>query len=199
MKQTDQISNASAKDVRLIQRIVEVRDRQAMEIIYRRYWDKLAGFLYRILFSNTLVEDVYNEVMLIVWQKASQFDGSSKVSTWIFSIAYRQCLQLKRKETKHRSEALSEALTDNLLETDEERDFQQRRVMQKALADLSDEHRSVIELSYYVGCNYAEIAEISGCPENTIKTRMFYARRKLKNSLLKLDESLAMPTEGIKL
>jgi len=188
MKQTDELSSSSFEDVHLIQRIVEQRDREAMEFFYRRYWNKLSGFLYRILLINGLVEEVYNDIMMIVWQKASQFNGSSKVSTWVFSIAYRQCLQLKRKESKHYSEELTEQF-EPALESDEVGDYQQQRVMKKALADLSVEHRSVIELSYYVGCNYAEIAIISGCPENTVKTRMFHARRKLKDSLLKLGES----------
>jgi len=188
MKQTDGLSSASLEDVQLIQRIAEQREREAMELFYRRYWDRLSVFLHRILLINALVEEVYNDVMLIVWQKASQFNGQSKVSTWVFSIAYRQCLQLKRKEKKHFTEELSEQ-HDAALKHDEVDDYQQQRVMNKALAGLSVEHRSVIELSYFVGCNYAEIATISGCPENTVKTRMFHARRKLKAGLLELGES----------
>ena len=173
---------ADEKDVYLLNKVANKRDRQAMEEFYRTYRGRLGAFLFRLLHNNALVEEVYNDVMLIIWQKASQFNGNSKVSTWVLSIAYRHGFQQLRKENKYLSTVRE---TDQLVATTATVDDQQQAI-RKALFQLSYEHRTVIELVYFMGNNYTEVAEITGSPENTVKTRMFYARRHLQKELAKI-------------
>lgn len=165
--------------------IADKRDRSSMDLLYHAYRSKLGSFLYRMIASRSMVEDIYNEVMLIVWRKAETFNGDSKVSTWIFSIAYRQALQVMRKEDKHASDEFDEQdfshQQDDLIE--------EKQLLRKALKCLSENHRRVVELSYFCGWNYKEIANIVNSSENTIKTRMFHAKQKLKENLIRLGGS----------
>ncbi len=174
--------NSELKQIQLLSDIANNRDRAAMEKFYAHYSTRLGSFLYRTLQNKSLVEEVYNEVMLIIWRKASQFNGNSKVSTWVLSIAYRHGLQHLRKEKKHVSDDKEvEQIVDSRCIVND-----QQQIILKAMEKLSIEHRTVIELAYFVGNNYSEIAEITGCPENTVKTRMFYARRRLQQELIKV-------------
>lgn len=154
-----------------------------MEQFYQSYQVKLASFLFRMAPYQNLVEEIFNDTMMVVWQQAGQFEGRSKVSTWVYGIAYRQCLKRLKKEKKHRpaTEAEQETASSEKVFDD------QVDLVKKALANLSPAHRSVIELSYYLGCDYSEIATIVDCPENTVKTRMFYARKKLKEVISSMD------------
>ena len=170
------------KDAYLLDKIANKRDRLAMDQFYQAYRIRLRAFLYRLLHNRALVEEIYNEVMLIIWQKASQFNGRSKVSTWVLSIAYRHGLQGLRKENKHLS--VEQPIEQSVVTSEIAGEEQQ--IIRKALTQLSFEHRTVIELAYFVGNNYAEIAEITNCSESTVKTRMFYARRRLLKELAKI-------------
>ena len=154
-----------------------------MQRLYQFYQGKLASFLLRMVASRHLVEEVFNDTMMVVWQQSERFEGRSKVSTWIYGIAYRQCLKRLEKEKKHRSDSPLQGEE----QATEAANHDEVDLIKKALTSLSAEHRSVIELSYYLGCDYAEIASIVGCPENTVKTRMFYARKKLKAVISSLD------------
>jgi RNA polymerase sigma factor (sigma-70 family) len=126
---------------------------------------------------------VINDTMYVVWHRAQHYSGSSKVSTWIFGIAYRKALKaLARADepidfdpAEHAADA--EPTDQAILQTE------WRLVLERALGQLSPEQRAVVELTYYHGCPYREIAEILGCPVETVKTRMFYARRRLRDLL----------------
>ena len=164
------------------------RNKSAMQRFYQCYRGKLASFLFRMVGSHSLVEEIFNDTMLAVWQQPERFEGRSKVSTWVYAIAYRQCLNRIAKEKKHRSvssfdeeEGVYDSVNDDQVD-----------LVKKALGNLSQDHRSVIELSYYLGCNYSEIANIMGCPENTVKTRMFHARKKLKAVISSLDVAVSI-------
>lgn len=163
-------------------KIAAGRDRQAMKCFYLSYRARLGAFLFRILRRQSLVDEVYNDVMLVVWRKAGQYNGSAKVSTWLFSIAYRSSLKRLDKEKRFQGDPLVEQAAKTRFETHAEH----QQLVQKALDALSAEQRTVIELAYFIGNNYAEIAEITATPENTVKTRMFYARKKLLNALATL-------------
>jgi len=160
-------------------------DKHAFEALYRTYYRRLTRFLERITRRPHAIEEILDDTMLAVWRKADTFNGSSQVSTWIFAIAYRMALKsLKRDRNWVRN------LFDDREETSApspEAELiagQARSRIQRLLADLSPEQRAVVELTYYHGCAYKEIAEIVGCPVDTVKTRMFYARRKLKAVLI---------------
>lgn len=172
----------------LLARIVE-RDADAFESLYRAYYPRLFGYLFRILRRTDTVEEVLNDVMMVVWRQAERFRGDSRISTWIFGIAYRQAMKSIRRI---RSQPILLEPEDRLLSIeskDAEDDFieqELRLTLNAALEQLSPKHRSVVELTYYYGYSYPEIAAIIGCPENTVKTRMFHARRKLQSLLPEL-------------
>src|SRR5215510_1176864 len=171
-------------EAHLVARIAN-EDQHAFEVLYRIYYRRLTRFLERVLRRPHVIEEILDDTMLAVWRKADTFNGSSQVSTWIFAIAYRMALKaLKRDRTwvrnlfDDREQASSPSPEATLIEG------QFRSRIQRLLADLSPEQRAVVELTYYHGCAYKEIAEIVGCPVDTVKTRMFHARRKLKAVLI---------------
>jgi RNA polymerase sigma-70 factor (ECF subfamily) len=178
-------SRWSAHDVRdaeLVRRIGE-GERLAFEALYRDYFVRLGRFLHRLLGRSPAVDEVINDTMYVVWHRARQFSAGSRVSTWIFGIAYRKALKALARsgepaEFDAELHGAAAASTDQLILQAE-----WRRVLERALAQLTPEQRAVIELTYYHGCPYREIAEIVGCPVETVKTRMFYARRRLRDVL----------------
>ncbi len=159
---------------------VAARDRLAFERLYRVYFPRLTRFLHRMTRSTALIEEVVNDTMLVVWQKAASFDGSCKISTWIFAIAYR-----KACKALHAFEEPLESLADACegeASWQPEWQFEQHHLGQAvdaALAALPLEQRAVFQLSFYHDMAYAEIADIMECPVNTVKTRLFHARRRL--------------------
>ena len=168
------------RDTQLLERIA-VRDAKAFEELYRQYQPRLARFLVNIVKRPQLVEEVLNDTMMAVWSTAGTFRGASKVSTWIFAIAYRQGVKARMRW----DEPLPD-LPDNDQQSSEagpEEQLHNRRshgALVKAMGALSADHRAVVDLTYFQGMGYREIAEIMGCPIDTVKTRMFHARRKLK-------------------
>ncbi len=172
-----------AYEERLISRIVG-GDRRAFEDLYRIYSPRLTRFLMNMLRRPHLVEEVLNDTLLVVWTRASSYNGMSKVSTWIFAIAYRKALKaLKRvdepmEDTQAETRRSPDAGPEKLLDDD-----QTRAVLLKAIAGLSPDHRAVVDLTYFHEIGYREIAEIMDCPVDTVKTRMFHARRHLKGML----------------
>ena len=148
-------------------------DRGAFTALYRRYQPRLFAYLRRLLSDGQTVEEVLDDVMLVVWKDASKFRGDAAISTWIFGIAYRKALSAIRRH---------QAPIDRRADPDAEsaREPAAEEWLSTALDKLSADHRQVVELTYCCGFSYHEIAEIAGCPVNTVKTRMFHARRRLK-------------------
>lgn len=171
-------------DRSLIGRVASARDTAAFERLYHDYRQRLGPFMFRITRDSVANEEAFNDVMHTVWRKASTYNGRSRVSTWIFAIAYRQCLKTLRKS---RQAGSTDELPDNLAGPDPRDD--EKELVASALAQLSAEHRLVIELSYFQGYTYQEIGEIADCPENTVKTRVFHARRRLRQIMRELGES----------
>lgn len=179
----DEISDAD-----LLVRIC-VSDQNAFEVFYKRYYQRLFRFSYRVTRRLDLIEEIINDVMFVVWNKASTFNHEAKVSTWILGIAYKKCLK-----------AISEKNQSDLVSLDEFeelipgiRDNNMRHVeladwLAVALSRVSPEQRAVLELTYHHGMHYSEIAEMLGCPENTVKTRVFHARKKLQSLIDELTE-----------
>jgi RNA polymerase sigma factor (sigma-70 family) len=155
-------------------------DRHAFEILYRAYFPRLTRFLHRMTRSAPLIEELVDDTMLVVWQKAASFDGSCKVSTWVFAIAYRKaCKGLHGLDEPLES-------SDDACAGDPswqpEWQFEQlslRHAVDAALAALPLEQRAAFQLTFYHDMAYADIAAIMDCPVNTVKTRLFHARRRL--------------------
>jgi RNA polymerase sigma-70 factor (ECF subfamily) len=155
-------------------------DRLAFERLYHLYFPRLTRFLSRTTRSLQLVEEVVDDTMLVVWKKAPSWDASCKVSTWIFAIAWR-----KARKAMHGADQPAEAEPD-LLEAgpDSQPDRQfallrQHQAVDAALNALPAAQRAVVQLTYFHDMGYAEIADVLGCPQGTVKTRMFHARRRL--------------------
>ena len=170
-------------DRALLQQIAEDRDTKAMETLYIRYQTRLVPFLTRFTRDEAVLQETYNDVMHKVWRKAHQYRGQSKVSSWIFSIGYRSCLRTIKKADQSQFEELK--VEDGGEQTP---DYEQKDAIQKALRELSPDHRMVLELAYFQGLATKEIAEIIGRPVNTVKTRLHHARNQMRRHLGELSE-----------
>jgi RNA polymerase sigma-70 factor (ECF subfamily) len=172
-------------DLKLLARIAD-GDRNALRDLYNTYYHPLLRFIYRITGRLELAQEGVNDVMLVVWRSSRSFGGRSSVSTWIMGIAYRKALKLlasQRRWTDRFTGAPFEELIERSEALPEQSDDDLRDLLDEALRHLSAEHRAVVELTYFYGCSYEEIAAIAACPVNTVKTRMFHARAKLKKLL----------------
>ena len=163
------------KELALLGRIRRA-DRGAFSELYRRYHPRLCGYLRRLLADPATVEEVLDDVMLVVWKDARKFRGEAAVSSWIFGIAYRKAMTAMRAERRYQAPLDHSADASALAGVSS----QHNEWIRVALMRLSPDHRQVVELTYFGGFSYREIAEIAGCPVNTVKTRMFHARRRLK-------------------
>jgi RNA polymerase sigma factor (sigma-70 family) len=174
------LCRSNAGDRELLTRVAS-GDMEAFERLYRVYQLRLTRFLTALLKRPELIEEVLDDTMMVVWQSAGNFRGSSKASTWIFAIAYRKA----RKALASWPHPMEDPQLDDKANTDlgpdEELGQQQLRVaLVKAMDQLSIDHRAVVDLTYFHDMGYREIAEIVECPVDTVKTRMFHARRRLK-------------------
>lgn len=186
MQQTQGLSAGSTPDtdeVRLLARVA-AGDRAAFEKLYRIYFSRLSRFIGRMTRNAPLIEEVVNDTMLVVWQKAASFDGSCKPPTWIFAIAYRKTLKgLRGSDDPVESDAsLYEDESGNQPEQTMNR-LQLQNTVAEALDQLPAAQRAVMVLTYYHEMAYSDIAEVVDCPVNTVKTRMFHARHRLKDLL----------------
>jgi RNA polymerase sigma-70 factor (ECF subfamily) len=192
----DSPSSSAADDLVLLGRVAE-GDRDAFRRLYSHYHRRLHRFLMRLTRERQVTEEVINDTMMVIWQHAADFRGASRVSTWILGIAYRRALKtLERTRNASAQDVIvatanapDGALLDMLSQGTETHDW-----IDRALTQLSPEHRMVIELAYFLGLSCEEIAEIVGCPLGTVKTRMFYGRERLRQLLVALAAPRKMAT-----
>lgn len=172
-----------ATDAELMGRI-RARDISAFEELYRAYRTRLSHFLFRLVRRPHLVEEIMNETLLVVWDRPDSFKGDSKLSTWIFAIAYRRAMKaLRRFDDPIEDHRAHERVSLDPTPEEEIARDRARELLLRAIADLTQEHRTVVELTYFHEMGYQEIAEIMNCPVGTVKTRMFHARRHLRRAL----------------
>jgi RNA polymerase sigma-70 factor (ECF subfamily) len=184
-------ASSAERELELLRRVAE-RDTVAFQELYLAYHRRLARFLTRLVRRYDIAEEVINDTMWVVWRKASDFRGASRLSTWIMGIAYRRALKTLQRVnvvTAHENQVdeLPELTTSEPVRSDELRDW-----LAVALERLPLEQRLVLELTYFLGHSCEEIATIMECPVNTVKTRMFHARKKLRVML----PQLAGPSES---
>lgn len=164
-------------------------DRDAFENLYKAYAPRLFRYLVSMIADAGAAEELTNDVMVAAWKGAAAFRGDSKPSTWLFGIAHHKVLNAWRRKqptTVEIEEASRIAASDEGPEEAVQRHGLEQRV-RGALQELSPEHRAVVELTFYHGLSYQEIAQIVASPVNTVKTRMFYAKKKLQEALGKDD------------
>ncbi len=186
MAQTDRmvpkgLSAGEASEAALIA-CVRARDRQAFEQLYRDLHPRLWRFLAQLLRWPHLAEEVLNDTMMVVWDRIDGFAGQSRLSTWVFGIAYRQAMSALRRYDEPVEDADGGAAEDDGPEDAANRGFA-RRALIDAVAGLSQVQRAVVDLTYREELGYREIADILDCPVDTVKTRMFHARRQLRRVL----------------
>ena len=180
------LRQTSAADDALDRELLDsVRDgnRVAFQQLYVKYYHLLLRFIYRITGQLEAAQEGVNDVMLVVWRSAAAFEGKSKVSTWILGIAYRKALKLRQgakrwTERFKAADADSDELSGVAGEHSEHTDL--RDLLDHGMRNLPAKQRAVVELTYFYGYSYEEIAAIVDCPVNTVKTRMFHARARLK-------------------
>ena len=160
-------------------------DREAFEQLYFAYQRRLFGFLYRVLGETGAAEELVNDTMVEVWKSAARFRGESKPSTCIFGIAHHLLLNHVRKRKLNSVDLYKAQQVADSSASPEQGAIHKglQSEIRSALGKLSAEHRAVVELTFYDGYSYEEIAGIVDCPVNTVKTRMFHAKKKLHDFL----------------
>jgi RNA polymerase sigma-70 factor (ECF subfamily) len=160
-------------------------DRLAMQVLFARHHVRVYRFVLRLVRNEATAEDLISEVFLDIWRQAGKFEGRSAVSTWMLSIARFKALSALRKrpeqelddETAERIEDQADDPETALAKKDK------GALLRECLTALSAEHREIVDLVYYHEKSVEEVAGIVGIPEATVKTRMFYARKKLSELL----------------
>ena len=156
-------------------------DQRAFEELYRRYYRRIARFLAKRIPPSHSADEIIDDTLLVVWQHASQFRHSSKVSTWIFGIAYRIALKSLRKHRLWLRTTTADELTESVV--DPTRVDEERQWLAEGMRRLPDKQRLNLVLNYHFGHSIAQMALMSDCPVGTMKARMFHAREKLRLQL----------------
>ncbi len=155
-------------------------DRRAFQRLYIRYHQRLTRFVTRLTSRGWDAEDVVNDALLVIWQRARDFRDESRVSTWIYGITYRCTLKtLRRRRAQARADAL-EIRSGVETARDAGQETEDQQMLNLGLERLPNDQRLVLVLAYCLDCSCEEIAAITRCPVNTVKSRMFHARRKLR-------------------
>jgi RNA polymerase sigma-70 factor, ECF subfamily len=170
----------TSSDTILIERIA-AGDKLAMRVLFARHRTPVYRWLYRFVGNETVAEDLLSDVFFDVWQQAGRFEGRSAVSTWLLSIARFKALSARRRRTHAELNEVIEATVadsaDNAEVVLEKK--HQGEMLRDALTKLSPEHREIVDLVYYHEMSVDDAADILSIPRATVKTRMFYARKKL--------------------
>lgn len=180
--------SGSPDDSELI-RLIAQKNRPAFEQLYRRYAHRVARFVAKMIRDPQTAEEVVDDTLFAIWTAAPSFRRQSTVSTWIFGIAYRQALKTLERGRRHTVVDTDTEALDRVADTSRANSPEQQAathmlqsLVAKGIDALSDEHRTAVQLTA-MGLSYREIADIVDCPANTVKTRMFYARRQLNEFL----------------
>jgi RNA polymerase sigma factor (sigma-70 family) len=175
-------SSASATDERALLKMIAGGDRSAFESFYKSYYPRLSRFILRVTRHPESVEELIQETLLVVWEKPDRFNDTSKISTWVFGIAYHKALKSMVQQARNNHDSNIDDLIETLgdAKANPAQHHENKDWLSRALATLPPDQRAVIELTFVHGLPYQDIAEILNCPENTVKTRMFHARKKLQ-------------------
>jgi len=175
---------ATETDRALVDRVAK-GDRAAVRLLFMRHHARIYRFVARQTGSEMMADDIANEVFLELWKRAPSFEGRSEVSTWLLGIARFKALSSLRKKKEDwidddaAAEIADGADTPEVVTMKEDKAAALRRMINA----LPEEHRTVIDLAYYHGQSVTEIGEVLDIPVATVKTRMFYARKKLGEAL----------------
>jgi RNA polymerase sigma-70 factor (ECF subfamily) len=170
-------------DAALIAKIA-AGNRLAMQVLYARHHARVYRFILRLLGSEAAAEDLTSDVFLGVWRQAHRFESRAAVTTWLLAIARYKALAELRRQPQASSEAVSGQASEPADDPEASLEVKHRgEILRNCLTRLSPRHREIIDLVYYHEKSVQEAADILGVPGNTVKTRMFHARKKLAELL----------------
>ncbi len=176
---------SSVDDDRTLVAGMAARDEAALRALIARHQVRVFRFIVRLVRYEALAEELTNEVFHEAWRSAGRFEGRSSPGTWLLSIAHNRAVsQLRKRREESWDEERAAAIADDA-DTPEvtAQKLDKGAIMRQCLADLSSEHHQIIDLVYYHEQSIAEVSTVLGIPEATVKTRMFYARKKLSELL----------------
>jgi RNA polymerase sigma-70 factor, ECF subfamily len=181
---TRSAATQTTADEDLVIRIAD-GDELAMRVLYARHQLKIYRFVLRLVRDEMAAEDTISEVFLDVWRQAGRFEGRSSVTTWLLAMARNKAWSALRKRREIGvEEGVAEAMED---ESDDPELVAQKAdkgaAMRRCIDRLTPDHREVIDLVYYHEMSLEEAAVILDIPENTVKTRLFHARKNLSELL----------------
>jgi RNA polymerase sigma-70 factor (ECF subfamily) len=181
-------STDDRSDETLMARVVQ-GDRRAIRLLFERHQLKVYRFALRLVGNSAAAEDIVSEVFIELWRHAASFEGRARLSTWILAIARNKAVSaMRRRIDQPLDEAAAEAIPDHAATAEDSLVAAERSaLLRRCLAQLSAEHREIIDLVYYHERSIEEAAAILGIPAGTIKTRMFHARRRLAEHLKAAD------------
>jgi RNA polymerase sigma-70 factor (ECF subfamily) len=184
--------NQDASDGDLLREVARGSE-AALETLYRRHEQRVFRYAAGILRGDTdRAADVTCETFFEIWKRAGSFRGESAPTTWFLGIARFKALSLVRRARPTAGEESLANLPAEGPDPLEAIDGSQRAAhVRRALESLSAEHREVLELAIWHELPYPEIAQLTGCPLNTVKTRAYYARRHLHQLLAETLHELA--------
>jgi RNA polymerase sigma-70 factor (ECF subfamily) len=176
------VSTDGVSDESLVARVAQ-GDRRAMQLLFVRHQQKVYRFVLRMVGNGATAEDVVSDVFIDLWRQAASFEGRARLSTWLLAIARNKALSAMRGRLDRPLEDAM-AIPDPASMADETLDASQRSVVLRGcLAQLSPAHREIVDLVYYHDKSVEEASTILGVPAATVKTRMFYARKRLAELL----------------
>jgi RNA polymerase sigma-70 factor, ECF subfamily len=179
----------SAVDEHALIDAIAAGDVDAFERLFRLYERRVYQFILGFVRDATVAEEVAADTLLTVWHGAGRFEKSSRVSTWILGIARHKAIDAVRRTARHATELLDEAAdlpTPAPGPADDAHDHSVEQLTRRALQRLSAEHREVLYLAFYADVPYEQIALLLEVPQNTVKTRVYYAKQKLREHLEQL-------------
>ncbi len=178
------MSAAIDTDRALVERVAK-GDRAAVRLLFMRHHARVYRFVARQTGSEMMADDIANEVFLELWKQAPNFEGRSEVSTWLLGIARFKALSMLRRKKEDWIDDEAAAAVPDSADTPEVATMKEDKgaALRRCVDALPEEHRVVIDLAYYHGQSVTEIGEVLGIPVATVKTRMFYARKKLGEAL----------------
>jgi RNA polymerase sigma-70 factor, ECF subfamily len=179
-----EVSNDEEPDESLMARVAR-GDRRAIRLLFGRHQLRVYRFALRLVGNRATAEDIVSDVFLELWRHAASFEGRARLSTWILAIARNKAVSAMRGRIDQPLEdTMAQAIPDRAFTAEETLDASQRAtILRRCLAQLSPAHREIIDLVYYHEKSVEEAAFIVGASAATVKTRMFYARRRLAQSL----------------
>lgn len=181
------MSSTGLEDAALLKQ-VGTGDEAALEVIYARYGGACFSLARRILDDAQLAEDVVQQVFLALWQGSGYDASRGAVSTWLLSVTHHKAVDAVRRESRRRTrlageQALLETAASGPGPDDQAWAALRAERTRDGLRELPAEQREVLLLAYYGGYTQREIAEMTGLPLGTVKSRTLAAMRKLRDVL----------------